>query len=389
MRILHIISTLSPAAGGPAEGVRTLFGYSNEGYVGEAVTLDPPDAPFLQGFPYPVHALGPAGATYAYSPKLVPWLKANRDRFDGVIVNGLWQFGGLSALLAIRGHKPYMVFSHGMLDPYFKKAYPLKHLKKAVYWYPAEYWVLRNAYRTLFTTDTEEKLAEQSFGLWSWKPQVVPYGIKAPSAPPEQDLAAFYEVMPEMRGKRFLIYLSRIHRKKGCDLLVEAFARAAASDPDLHLVMAGPDQDGWVPELQAIAAKAGCADRIHWPGILRGAPKWGAFRAAEAFILPSHQENFGIAVAEALAAGKPVLLSDKVNIGDMIRDEGCAFIEPDTLEGTQRLLDRWIELTPKRKHAMSAAASECFRTRFDMLETAHTIMRLFEQAKRERNGAVR
>lgn len=381
MRILHIISTLNPAAGGPAEGVRTLFSYAAEGYVGEAVTLDAPDAPFLQGLPFKVHALGPVDAIYAYSPKLVPWLKANRDNYDGVIVNGLWQFGGLSALLAIRGHKPYMVFSHGMLDPYFKKAYPLKHLKKAVYWYLAQYWVLRNAYRVLFTTESERKLAEQSFGLWSWKQEVVPYGIKAPSAPPQQDIEAFYTEVPQVRGKRFLIYLSRIHRKKGCDSLVEAFCEAAKTDPDLHLVIAGPDQDGWVPKLKAIAAQAGYADRIHWPGMLRGAPKWGAFRAAEAFILPSHQENFGIAVSEALAVAKPVLLSDKVNIGDMIRDEGCAFIEPDTLDGTRSLLARWIALTPEQRLAMSTAAAECFRTRFDMLETAQKIIGLFEQAQ--------
>jgi glycosyltransferase involved in cell wall biosynthesis len=384
MRILHIISTLNPSAGGPIEGVRTLFSYANEGYIGEAVTTDSPDAPWLQGLPFQVHALGPAGSVYAYSPKLLPWLRENLDRFDGLIVNGLWQYNGVAAMLAARGKKPYMVFTHGMLDPYFKHRYRMKHLKKAVYWYPIEYWVLRRAYRVLFTTETEEKLAQESFAAWRWRSQVVPYGIKAPESLPAEDIEAFHEVVPAVRGKRFLIYLSRIHPKKGCDLLMQAFGEAAATDPDLHLVMAGPDETGWVPQLQAIAAAAGCADRVHWPGILRGAQKWGAFRAAEAFILPSHQENFGIAVAEALAAAKPVLLSDKVNIGDMIRGEGCVLIEPDTLEGTRHLLDRWISMTPEERATMSVAASECFRTRFNMLETAQTIMGLFRQANLER-----
>lgn len=383
MRILHVIATLDPAAGGPIEGVRTLFSYKAEGYEGEAVTLDAADAPYLKGLPFPVHALGPRTSTYGYNAKLLPWLKANRSRYDGVIVNGLWQYMGLATMLAMKGHVPYMVFSHGMLDPYFKRRYPLKHLKKAVYWYPAEYWVLRRAYRTLFTTDTEETLAAESFAFWKWRSQVVPYGIRAPQSDPVDDIAAFHRALPAVEGKCFLLYLSRIHPKKGCDLLLQAFADLAANDPSLHLVMAGPDETEWVPMLRAIAEEAGVADRVHWPGILRGAEKWGAFRAAEAFILPSHQENFGIAVAEALAAAKPVLLSDKVNIGDMIRNEGCALIEPDTLNGTRALLQRWMDMSADDKLGMSTAAAACFRNRFDMLETAQTIMGLFRQAKQE------
>jgi len=383
MRILHVIATLDPAAGGPIEGVRTLFGYKNEGYEGEAVTLDAPDAPYLKGLPFPVHALGPRTSTYGYNAKLLPWLRENRHNYEGVIVNGLWQYMGFAAMLAMKGHVPYMVFSHGMLDPYFKRRYPLKHLKKAVYWYPVEYRVLRNAYRVLFTTTTEEKLAEESFAFWKWKSQVVPYGIRAPQSDPSEDMAAFFRVVPAVEGKRFLIYLSRIHPKKGCDNLMKAFAAVATNDPDLHLVMAGPDETGWIPELQKIVQDAGVSDRVHWPGILRGAEKWGSFRAAEAFILPSHQENFGIAVAEALGAAKPVLLSDKVNIGDMIRDEGCTLIEPDTEEGTLKLLQRWIAMPAEEKQRMSDAAAECFRTRFNMLETAQIIMSLFRQAKSE------
>ena len=366
MRILHVIATLDPAAGGPIEGVRTLFGYKAEGYEGEAVTLDAPDAPYLHGLPFPVHALGPRTSTYGYNAKLLPWLKANRSNYDGVIVNGLWQYMGLATVLAMKGHVPYMVFSHGMLDPYFKKRYPLKHMKKAVYWYPAEYWVLRNAYRALFTTDTEEKLAEESFRFWKWTSQVVPYGIRAPQTDPAEDVAAFHRVVPAVEGKRFLIYLSRIHPKKGCDLLLQAFAAVAVSDPSLHLVMAGPDETGWIPELQAVAEKAGVASRVHWPGILRGAEKWGAFRAAEAFILPSHQENFGIAVVEALACGRPVLISDKVNIWREIEADEAGFVAEDDLEGTSKLLVRWRALTPEERAAMGARARASFERRYQI-----------------------
>jgi len=115
---------------------------------------------------------------------------------------------------------------------------------------------------------------------------------------------------PEARSKRYLLHLGRIHHKQGCDLLINAFVKYAAQDPDLYLVMAGPDQQNWRGELEEPVISAGLTDRILWPGLVRGDQKWGAFAACEVFILPSHQENLGLAVAEALACGKPALLSN-------------------------------------------------------------------------------
>jgi glycosyltransferase involved in cell wall biosynthesis len=113
--------------------------------------------------------------------------------------------------------------------------------------------------------------------------------------------------------------------------------------------------------------------------MLRGDAKWGAFHAAEAFVLPSHQENFGIAAAEALACGTPVLLSDKVNIAREIADDGAGWMEPDTAAGTERLLERWIELPPAERQAMAVRARECFHKRYDMRENAKAIVRVFER----------
>ena len=149
-RILHIIGTLNPEAGGPTEAVRVLLGFGPIGYVGEVVTLDPPGAPFLEQFPFPIHALGPIHSVYGYTPKLLPWLMQNGDRFDGVVVNGLWQYCGFAAWRAFAGKKPYVVFTHGMLDPYFKRQFPRKHIKKWMYWLVAEYWILRSAFSRPF-----------------------------------------------------------------------------------------------------------------------------------------------------------------------------------------------------------------------------------------------
>jgi glycosyltransferase involved in cell wall biosynthesis len=344
----------------------------------EVVTLDDPQAEFVRGLPFPVHPLGPVRSTYGYIPKLVPWLKANRDRFDGVIVHGLWQYITYAVWKTMRGRVPYMVFPHGMLDPYFKRAFPLKHLKKWAYWLAAEYWVLRGAKRVLFTCERERDLAAQSFWLQRWRAAVVPFGTVASEGDPGVQREAFYAVCPKARGRRLFLFLGRIHPKKGCDLLVDAFVKLAAREPDLDLVIAGPDPVNWRVELDARAKPAGVQNRIHWPGMLQGDAKWGAFYASEAFVLPSHQENFGIAVAEALACGTPVLLSDKVNTAPEIAYDGAGLMEPDTTEGTLRLLQRWLALSPDEKAAMGARALDCFQRRYDMRENAKAVVQLFE-----------
>ncbi|HUY80105.1 MAG TPA: glycosyltransferase [Acidobacteriaceae bacterium] len=366
MRILHVMRSFDPASGGPIEGVRRLArGYRDAGHEAEVATLDDLKAAHLKDAPMPVHALGPGLGKYGYSPKLLPWLRANLGRFDGVVVNGLWQYHGLAAWRACRGRVPYAVFTHGMLDPWFKREYPLKHAKKWPYWALVEYRLLRDARRVLFTSEAEERLAAESFWLHKWRGEVVPYGTPGPKGDAEALKAAFYGACPGLKGRRFLVFLGRIHVKKGCDLLVEAFGRVAVADGDLHLVVAGPDQTGWAKELQAQAARLGVGERVHWPGMLMGDAKWGALYAAEAFILPSHQENFGISVAEALACGRAVLISDKINIYAEIEKDGAALVEEDSLAGTERLLRRWLALSADERAGMGAAARRCFETRYD------------------------
>jgi glycosyltransferase involved in cell wall biosynthesis len=175
------------------------------------------------------------------------------------------------------------------------------------------------------------------------------------------------------------LFLSRIHEKKGCDLLLQAFARVAAVEPDLHLVLAGPDQTGWVARLQALAEEQGIAGRVTWPGMLRNDMKWGAFYAAEAFVLPSHQENFGIAVAEALGCGLPALISDKVNIWREVESSGAGLVAPDTLAGTRELLEQWLALAPERRAAMGAAARELFMRRFTVDAMANGLLDVVNQ----------
>ena len=335
------------------------------GHVVEVLTLDDPQQDYLREFPLPLHAIGPSTGVYRYNRALVPWLKRRAGDYDAVIVDGLWQYQGFGARRALQQlRQPYFVFVHGMLDPWFRHTYPLKHLKKWLYWPWGEYRVLRDAKAVLFTCAEERRLASESFWLYRATEKVVTYGTAQPPTNAEPLRELFLAQHPELRGRRVLLFLSRIHEKKGCDLLVKAFAKVAGVDKELHLVMAGPDQTGWLARLSESAVSLGIADRITWAGMLKDEIKWGAFYSAEAFVLPSHQENFGIAVAEALGCGLPVLISDKVNIWSEILADGAGLVEPDTQIGTNRLLQRWIDLKKDDRARMSECARKSFRTRF-------------------------
>ncbi|MFK4489224.1 glycosyltransferase involved in cell wall biosynthesis [Bradyrhizobium sp. USDA 336] len=173
-----------------------------------------------------------------------------------------------------------------------------------------------------------------------------------------------------------MLFLSRIHPKKGCDILIEAFAKLATHDPELQLVMAGPDQIGMKANLATRAAQLGIADRVHWTGMLKGDEKWGAFHACEAFVLPSHSENFGIVVAEALACGKPVLITNKINIWREIEQDGAGLVANDTEEGITKLLKDFSKLRPERREQIGKAARQLFLNRFDLRKNQSRLLEL-------------
>jgi glycosyltransferase involved in cell wall biosynthesis len=376
VRILHCIGSVDPKTGGPIEGIRqrqaVLAGWGHEV---EACSLDDPRAPYLEGFPFPVHALGPGVGPFAYTRRLLPWLLEHAGGFGAVVVNGIWQYHSLAVRSAMRRiGKPYWVFTHGMLDPWFNEAYPLKRLKKNLYWRWGEYRVLRDAEAVAFTTEEEKILARRSFRPYRVREAVVSYGTGGPDVGRDEALPAFYAACPAVEGRRFLLFLSRIHEKKGCDLLLRSFARA--QDASLDLVVAGPDQQGLAAGLASEAQALGVGGRVHFPGMLRGAAKWGAFMAADAFVLPSHQENFGIVVAEALAAGTPVLLSNKVNVWREVVEDGAGLVEPDDQEGTDRLLARWLAMDESAASVMRARARPCYESRFTVEASARSLLEL-------------
>jgi glycosyltransferase involved in cell wall biosynthesis len=381
MKILRSIHTVNPARGGPIESVRQSSAImARRGHHVEIISLDAPDDPWVRDTPVPVHALGPGRGSYGYAPRFSNWLKERRALYDAVIVHGIWQYNSFGVWRALAGTAtPYFVFPHGMLDPWFKRTYPLKHIKKLLYWPWGEYRVLRDAAAVLFTSEEERRLARESFSLYTCKEVVVSYGTAAPAVDLGSARERFFEAYPNLRGPRFFLFLGRLHEKKGCDLLIEAFAALRkSSEAGWHLVLAGPCADEeYLKHLKQLAANATNGDgSIVFTGMLTGDLKWGAFSATDAFVLPSHQENFGIAVVEALACGTPVLISNEVNIWREIEADRAGYVENDDQAGTTTLLRRWLATPADIRAAMKENAKNCFARRFEIERATDSLLKV-------------
>ena len=381
MKILQVIHSMNPAAGGPIEHLKQISHSLKEmGYDVEIACLDSPNAKWILESDLNMHALGPGMTKYGHSKKFLPWVKKHALEYDVVIVRGLWQYCGFAVWKALyNADIPYFVFPHGMLDPWFGRRYPIKHIKKWLYWPWAEYRVLRDAKAVLFTCEQERILARKSFWLYKCREEVVNYGIALPPEDKSIKKELFLNKFSQLRGKRLVLFLGRIHPKKGCDILIEAFAKVCEQDTSLHLVIAGPDQIGWQKKLQTLSRKLKIEGRVTFTGLLKNNLKWGAYYASEVFMLPSHQENFGIAVVEALACDLPVLISDKVNIWREIISDKAGLAGKDDVESTKNMFKQWLELSNEEKEDMKKNTKRCFYNRFEIHKAAESLLKTIER----------
>ena len=237
---------------------------------------------------------------------------------DGVHIHGLWQeHCALAARIARGQRKPYLISAHGMLDPW---ALRTKGWKKSLYLRLIENRNLRSAAclhaLTPFEADTYRRLAP---GV----PVVtIPNGADVPSsADPETFLARF----PQLRGRSLVLFLARIHPKKGLDILAEAWKPVSARWPHAHLVLAGPDFEDSRAALEVRIRNLGIADRVTFTGMLSGAEKWSALAAANLFVLPSYSEGLSVSVLEAMGMSRPVLVTEQCHV-EGIAQHGCGWV---------------------------------------------------------------
>lgn len=390
-RILRVIHTLRRESGGPSESVlRSTAALLALGHQVAVVTEDPPGTPPPGAFPF--HPLGRRD-----DATLGAWLRAHHGEFDAVLVHGLWQ-NAAPVHRALRGTAtPHLVFPHGMLDPWFRRAYPLKHLKKQLYWWLHEAAALHAAAAVCFTCEAERDLARGTFFPYRVRERVLAYGTARPPAVDPAAQAALMTRFPVLGRGPFLLFLGRIHDKKGVRELIAAYAAFRGEHPAApRLVIAGPCADpAEAAGLRRIAREAGLAQADYaddpsgedppdaplvWLPMLDDAAKWPALRACEAFVLLSHQENFGIAVAEALACGRPVLISDKVNIWREIAADQAGLVRPDTVAGGLALLRAWQALPASGREAMARAALVCFESRFEITRAARDLAAVVGEA---------
>jgi glycosyltransferase involved in cell wall biosynthesis len=323
---------MNPKRGGVCQVLRNLNPYLIEkGIDVEIVSLDNNEDDFGIQDDFIIHRIGSGKTSYQYQPKLVKWLNDNILRFDYVIGHGLWQYPNYALNKVIKSLKKQnnkvpkvIVMPHGMLDPYFQKSpeRKWKALRNEIVWSLIEKKCINQADIIFFTCNEEMRLAATTFT--DYKPLKVAnvgLGIQPPPDNTENFKEAFYNKCPKLKDERYFLFLSRIDEKKGVDLLINAYNELSEKNSDLpNLVIAGPLENEYAEEMVKLASNN---QKIHFAGMLKDMAKWGAFYNCEAYLLPSHQENFGIAIVEAMACKKPVLITKNINIwSEIIKGDG-------------------------------------------------------------------
>ena len=224
---------------------------------------------------------------------------------------------------------------------------------------------------------------------------IAPLGLRAPvfTVPNALDAAAWAQLPPRGALRQrlgvppaapVLLFLGRLHHKKRPDIAVEALAAACSSGLDAHLVLAGPDEQGLGPRLQAQAQHHGCGDRLHLTGLLTADGVRGALGDSDLLLMPSApaSENFGMSAAEAMAAGCPVLASLGVPAGDIAALGGAGRSAECTAAAFGRAT---VQLLSDRAHlaAMGLRAQEVARARFDLLAVARKALDHYESLVRK------
>lgn len=323
MKLLRVITSMNPKSGGPCQGIRNINPHLEAlGLDVEVVCTNNIEEEFNDQDDFIIYKVGKGKTGYQYQPLLLKWLNKNIAKYDIVVVHGLWQYHNLAVYQAIKKlkkakkHMPKVVIiPHGMMDPYFQKApeRKMKAMRNELLWRFIEKKCLNAADAVFFTCREEMRLATTTFKGYQPKKTVnIGYGIQTPPASTIELKQAFEKKYPSILGKKYWLFLSRIHQKKGVDVLINAYNLLLSINPNApDLVIAGPIASDYA---QQMMARAETNKKIHFLGMLQGTEKWGAFYGCEAYILPSHQENFGIAIVEAMACKKPVVISKNINI---------------------------------------------------------------------------
>lgn len=391
MKILHVVASIDPKSGGVTQAIISMIEELQRMKIqNEIASLDTYSPDFSSQGNIKVHFFGPTLSLWKYSSKLKLWLVHNLIHYDAVIVHGLWLYHVYAVrkaqiyLTNKRKHVPTaFLMPHGMLDPWFQKdkGRRFKALRNLIFWKIIESKNISAADCVLFTCETEMLLAKHTFNNYLPKlEKVVGIGVQPPPVYSEKMNSAFYEKCNKVNDKSFILFIGRIDKKKGVDVLLKAYLNLLISGYSLPLlVIAGPGiETTYGIEMKNFVDKNETLKKyVSFPGMLTDDAKWGAFYLADAFILPSHQENFGIAVVEALACGLPVLISNQINIWREIDHDKCGLVSDDTIAGVEKNLKSWLNISGNQKMQMRKAATATYEKNFTSRSAVYKFLKCF------------
>jgi glycosyltransferase involved in cell wall biosynthesis len=264
------------------------------------------------------------GQSFKYSRPLATWLEKNVQDFDLAHIHGVFNHACvIAARTCRRKNVPYIVRPLGTLDPWSMRQKPLR---KQLFWQLAGKEMFKHAAAVQYTAPAEQKAAEESLGVNHGL--VVPLGVDTSLFANEQDKENLERQFPSLIGFPYLLVLSRLHPKKGLDVLLDVFL-PLIKQPEFarwRLVLAGDGPQAYVDSLKKRVRAHGGDGVVLFPGWLEGRLKLLALQHSSLLVLPSHHENFGLCVVEALACGVPVLVSPYVNLAPEIEAAGAGWI---------------------------------------------------------------
>lgn len=388
--ILHVTPYMHPSAGGPPVVIENFIAETNRsGHNSEIVStfaLCNSDNGALRRRLEPI-----APSTFLTGFETVPVVsRTGTDKIGALVrqadivhVHTLWSPLNVAVRYACwRHNKPYVLMPHGMLDPY---SLSVKALKKSLYMKLFESRNMARAQRMIYTTSEEEKLAALA-GLPLPRGAIVPLGAQASSTSIDDLRLQFFKSYPQAEGRRRLLFLGRLHHKKGLDRILNALQRVQQTIPDVLLIAAGTGEAKYEEHLRQLVSSLGVDDHVLFAGHLDGEMKWASFAAAELFLLPSRQENFALTVAEAMHMGVPVVITDKVNTWPHVEEAGAGLVLSE--RDIDSLLSHAIEtlLTDEvTRSKMSAQGGGYARDRLTWHASAQKLLACYDQVLSNRS----
>jgi glycosyltransferase involved in cell wall biosynthesis len=384
--ILQVIPAIAPRYGGPSAamlgmcqalrnlGVSTLIATTDAD--GDS-RLDVPEGEVeeYEGVPalfFPRQA----SEAYKWSPRLAKWLRNHVRDFAVVHVHAVFSHSSVAAAHAcLNQGVPYILRPLGTLDPWSLNRHRWR--KQALIRLGAGR-LLAGAAAIHYTTDQERRLAESGMP-WLPRGTVIPLGVDD----------ALFGGTTQTNASPYLLALCRLDPKKGIDLLIQAFhdVVAAGTHGDWKLIIAGDGDEDDVSKLKQAAESGEGRSRIVFEGWVAGDPRMSLLRHAALFALPSAQENFGVAVVEALACGVPVIVSPAVNLAADIEKHQAGWIVPRDraalAESLGRLMTDRAALAERRAHART------FAERFRWSAVAESLVHLYEDVLSRRAAVAR